>query len=312
MKAKISLLLLTVWLWSNKVISDSDLNYDFYGVNENFLNEHDKKNLDKLNELGKKGYSNNDNTKGHVLKEGEIVFDFNAYTPTIVCSLMQLCDLSLEAGEKVNSVQIGDSSRWHLDAATSGSAKGDIQHLIIKPLDTNLKTSLVIATNRRTYHINLKSSENDYMPSIRFNYPFDSSNLINKSSIPYDDVNNNNNNNIDKKSTKNSLYDRENSLDDFTGLDFNFDLNGNDFLIPERVYTDGIKTYIEMSPNFLKSNRMPAVFIVDEEHTFSEDRLNLTNYRVIKNRFIISGVYRHIRLKLGDNDNYMVDIIHNN
>ena len=46
-------------------------------------------------------------------------------------------------------------------------------HLIIKPLDEGLKTSLVVTTTKRTYHLLLQSSFDRFMHYVTFNYPED-------------------------------------------------------------------------------------------------------------------------------------------
>jgi type IV secretory pathway VirB9-like protein len=46
-----------------------------------------------------------------------------------------------------------------------------VQHLIIKPLDVGLETSMVVTTNRRSYHLKLRSHRSQYMPQVAFTYP---------------------------------------------------------------------------------------------------------------------------------------------
>ena len=46
-------------------------------------------------------------------------------------------------------------------------------HLIIKPADAGLVSSLVIETDRRTYAIKLVSTQHEWMPLVAFNYPDD-------------------------------------------------------------------------------------------------------------------------------------------
>jgi type IV secretion system protein VirB9 len=83
--------------------------------------------------------------------EGAVVFLFGAAEPSIVCAVLQICDVQLQAGEQVNSINVGDSARWLIEPAVSNSGPNETQHLIIKPMDVNLSTSLVVTTDRRTY-----------------------------------------------------------------------------------------------------------------------------------------------------------------
>ena len=107
-------------------------------------------------------------------QNGAINFLFGAQQPSIVCAVLQVCDVSLQAGEQVNGIHLGDTARWTVEPAITGSGPGETLHLIIKPLDVGLETSLVVTTNRRTYHMRLRSHRTEYMPQVAFSYPEDS------------------------------------------------------------------------------------------------------------------------------------------
>src|SRR5690606_7036773 len=79
----------------------------------------------------------------------------------------------LQPGEQVNSIHLGDQARWLIEPAVTGQGSAEVQHLIVKPLDVGLETSLVVTTNRRTYHMRLRSHRRDFMPRVSFNYPED-------------------------------------------------------------------------------------------------------------------------------------------
>ena len=51
--------------------------------------------------------------------EGAVVFLFGATEPSIVCAVLQICDVQLQAGEQVNSINVGDSARWLIEPAVS-------------------------------------------------------------------------------------------------------------------------------------------------------------------------------------------------
>ena len=88
-----------------------------------------------------------------------------------VCAVLQVCDVALQAGEQVNSINLGDTARWTIEPAITGSGENEVQHIIIKPMDVGLETSLVVTTNRRTYHLRLRSHRKEYMPQVVFTYP---------------------------------------------------------------------------------------------------------------------------------------------
>ena len=103
--------------------------------------------------------------------DGAVVYVFGATLPTIVCAPLYVCDLVLEAGEAVKSVNVGDSVRWQIAPAEQGAGEAQITHIIIKPTDVGLLTNMVITTDRRAYMIKLVSRAEDWMPRVSFEYP---------------------------------------------------------------------------------------------------------------------------------------------
>ena len=102
---------------------------------------------------------------------GSIMFSFGSGTPSIVCAPLQICDVTLQSGERINSINVGDPARWHIEPAVTGNGSYQQQHVIIKPLDVGLNTMMVVATDKRAYHIKLKSHKTAYMPLVTFSYP---------------------------------------------------------------------------------------------------------------------------------------------
>ncbi|MBV2187169.1 MAG: TrbG/VirB9 family P-type conjugative transfer protein, partial [Rhizobium sp.] len=104
-------------------------------------------------------------SRGLVTKgaDGKVIFLFGEVQPSVVCSPLQVCDIELQGGEVVRDVLVGDTVRWKVEPATSGAAGGQAIHLIVKPSEPGLVTSMVVTTSRRTYHIQLKSHSSQYM-----------------------------------------------------------------------------------------------------------------------------------------------------
>ena len=101
---------------------------------------------------------------------GSVIFRYNESYPSIVCAILQVTDIELQPGEVVTQVNVGDTTRWSVESAVSGSGSEQTQHLIVKPRDIGLTTSLVVTTDRRTYHLLLVSDEKEFMHSVRFVY----------------------------------------------------------------------------------------------------------------------------------------------
>ncbi|ELM1299296.1 TrbG/VirB9 family P-type conjugative transfer protein, partial [Campylobacter coli] len=102
---------------------------------------------------------------------GEVIFLFGESMPSIVTAPLRLTDIALEPGEVIKDVQIGDSIRWAVSLSISGEEPYLISHIIIKPTDKNLQTTMNIMTNKRVYRLNLISEAKKFMPAVSFNYP---------------------------------------------------------------------------------------------------------------------------------------------
>ncbi|MGL4755813.1 MAG: P-type conjugative transfer protein TrbG [Aeromonadaceae bacterium] len=210
-------------------------------------------------------------------QNGAVNFLFGAQQPSIVCAVLQVCDVSLQAGEQVNGIHLGDTARWTVEPAITGSGPGETLHLIIKPLDVNLETSLVVATNRRTYHMRLRSHRTEYMPQVAFSYPEDS---MAKWAA------------LQRKETTQQEQGTIPATGEYLGnLSFDYDVSGSTSWKPARVYNDGSKTIIEM-PRSMEQTEAPTLLVVRKEGgLFSDDETVMVNYRVQGARYIVDTVF---------------------
>lgn len=196
-------------------------------------------------------------SRGLVTKgaDGKVIFLYGEVQPSVVCSPLQVCDIELQGGEVVRDVLVGDTVRWKVEPATSGAAGGQAIHLIVKPSEPGLVTSMVVTTSRRTYHIQLKSHGTQYMARVGFEYPEDVSakladfnarleaSIIPGAGIPAEKLN------------------------------FSYSVSGRAGWRPTRVYSDGMKTYIQF-PRSISGQDAPVLFVTSG----GENRI--VNYRM--------------------------------
>ncbi len=219
---------------------------------------------------------------------GYIQYVYGAQKPSVICSPLRVCDLALQQGETIVSLFLGDSARWSLEPATEGGEYFSREHVIIKPLDLNIKTNLIITTNRRIYHVNLVSTKNQYTPQVSFIYPEDALAKFKA-----------------KQQQKQIAYN--NAVIPETGeylgnLDFNYEITGDQTQWkPVRIYNDGQKTIIEM-PETMQSNEAPA-FLVTKLNINSKNSDQLVNYRVQNNKYIVDSVFYEGKLIAGVGSN---------
>lgn len=279
------------------------------------LDDRDLKTLSKLDLLDAKQVA------GTAYKAGLVTFAYGSGIPTVVCALLELTDLAFEKGESILSVQLGDSVRWNIESAISGSANDSVEHLIVKPLEAGLKTSMLITTDRRTYHIRLKSTEADFMPAVVFSYP-NSLKLPSKkhygddSYLQYTSNYESNEDHNDYSETNSSLknYSSVQNVsyegnsrpalnvaatynDSTQRLNYNYSVDGDSKIIPQNVYDDGKRTFIVMN-NPINSSYLPVLQEISSESFlfFGEDKTNTINFTYFDNTFVVDGIYSHLRL----------------
>lgn len=194
--------------------------------------------------------------------DGKVVFLYGQIQPSIVCSPLQVCDIELQAGEVVRDVLVGDTVRWKVEPATSGAPGGQAIHLIVKPAEPGLVTSMVVTTSRRTYHIQLKSHSTQYMARVGFEYPEDvrgrmaeinarmEASVVPGAGVPAEHLN------------------------------FGYSVHGSASWRPTRVYSDGTKTYIQF-PSSLAGTDAPVLFVISG----GENRI--VNYRMRGSMMIV-------------------------
>ena len=221
----------------------------------------------------------------HPGEDGVIRFPYGATLPTAVCAPLHVRDLALQPGEIVNNVNVGDKVRWNVSPGTSGSLAGEITHLIIKPTDAGLISSMTIETNRRTYAVKLVSTEVQWMPLIGFNYPDDTQRQWSA---------------YQQRAAWAAAASTLPSGENIANLDFGFRLSGDDpAWRPLRVYTDGAKTYIQF-PRAMAFGAAPALVGLDNgRHWFSRRPQQMVNYRLTGDRYIVDSVLDRAELVSG-------------
>ena len=90
--------------------------------------------------------------------------------PSIVCAPLHICTIALQPGEVVTSPPDVSDPRWIVHPRYTIDGNRKVINVILKPTDSGLDGTIVIATDRRVYSINLVSRTNEYMPLVRFDY----------------------------------------------------------------------------------------------------------------------------------------------
>jgi type IV secretion system protein VirB9 len=208
---------------------------------------------------------------------GAVVITWGTVQPKVICRPLRVTDIQFQPGEKVTNVDVGDSVRWSISPAMSGSGAGVRVHAMIKPLMANISTNLVVNTDRRSYHIELVAQDNNYMPCVVFAYPEEARQQW-------------------EAFLTQQRQERADTLDvnvqSPADLNFNYKIEGKAVWKPDRVFDDGTKTYIQMA-DAMRSTEAPVFMIVRDK------KQTIVNYRVHGKFYVVDRIFEKGHLVSG-------------
>jgi type IV secretion system protein VirB9 len=197
----------------------------------------------------------------------------------------RVTDIALQEGEQVVSASAGDTVRWVIGDTTSGAGSSQRVHLLVKPTRVDLKTNLVINTDRRTYFVELASTLATWMASVSWDYPKDRLTSLQKG---------------------NRQAEAARSVSDSVALDrlhFRYEITGDDVSWrPLRAFDDGAKVYIQF-PSGIAQGEMPPLFVIG-----AAGDAQLVNYRVHAPYYVVDRLFGAAELRLGGKDERRVRI----
>lgn len=191
----------------------------------------------------------------------------------------RVTDIALQPGEELvgsGPVAAGDTVRWIIGDTSSGTAAAKQVHILVKPTRADLITNLVINTDRRTYHLELRATPVTYMAAISWTYPQDM--LI---------------------ALKASKAEAERVAPVATGIDpatlnFRYRIDGDKAAWrPVRAFDDGRRAYVEF-PEGIATAEMPPIFVIG-----ADGAAELVNYRVQGRYMIVDRLFSAAELRLG-------------
>ena len=206
----------------------------------------------------------------------------------VYCAPGQVTDITLQPGEELVSVSAGDTVRWILGDTVSGSATGEQVHILVKPIAPKLSTNLIVATTKRTYHIEMRSFRETYMAAVSWRYPAET--MTRRSAKP-----------AGQRARQIAIADRGIRPD---RLRFRYEIEGDDpHWRPVRAFDDGRKVYIQF-PARLDQGEAPPLFVIGRK-----GESQLVNYRVEGNTYVVDRLFGVAELRLGEDDQEVVRIV---
>jgi type IV secretion system protein VirB9 len=201
----------------------------------------------------------------------------------------QITDIALAAGEQLvgaGPVAAGDTVRWVIGDTESGTGPTKRIHILVKPTRPDLVTNLVINTDRRTYHVELRSTEKTYMASVSWAYAQDQ--LIA----------------LRRQNTAAVAGTAVASGVDINALNFRYKIEGDTPpWRPLRAFDDGRQVFIAF-PTGIGQGEMPPLWVIGPA-----GGAELVNYRIQGNHMVVDRLFAAAELRLGGETQKRVRIV---
>lgn len=205
-----------------------------------------------------------------------------AYAPhqlyQVYAAPQRITDIALQPGETLSgegAIAAGDTTRWIIGETASGSGDQARTHILLKPTRPDLKTNLVIHTDRRTYLVELQARPDVYMASVAWRYPQDEA--LTSQRLAQDAA---------ARSTELAV--------DIDRLNFAYVVSGDAVpWRPARVFDDGTRVFVEFDAEIDRAS-LPPLFLRRAE---AEGPV-LANYRVQGRRIVVDRLFETAELRL--------------
>ena len=191
----------------------------------------------------------------------------------------RITDIVLQPGERLvgsGPVAAGDTARWVIGDTISGEGETRRVHVMIKPTEVALATNLIINTDRRTYHLELRSTARTWLSQVAWRYPAAELVAVARPPPPNATIS-------------------SSPGDAVAQLNFGYLIAGpRTPWRPLRAFDDGARTYVEFAPSIVMTE-LPPLFAIGADGKTPE----LINYRVTGKRIVIDRILDRAELQLG-------------
>ena len=193
--------------------------------------------------------------------------------------------ISLQPGEELVTVAAGDTVRWIVGDTSSGTGDALRVSVLVKPIRSGLKTNLVVTTSRRTYLIELTSTERAWMASVSWEYPKDRMLALQRQA---------------QAAQATAPINTGLSLEK---IRFRYAISGGTPpWKPLRAFDDGEKVYIQFPPG-IAQGELPPLFVIG-----AQGDGQLVNYRFRPPYYIVDRLFGAAELRLGGDKGDVVRI----
>jgi P-type conjugative transfer protein TrbG len=201
----------------------------------------------------------------------------------------QVTDIALAPGEQLvgsGPVAAGDTVRWVIGDAESGTGPTKRVHILVKPTRPDLVSNLVINTDKRTYHVELRSTEKTYMASVSWAYAQDQLIALRRQNAAA----------VAGTAVASGV--------DINALNFRYKIEGDTPpWRPLRAFDDGRQVFIAF-PSGIGQGEMPPLWVIGPA-----GGAELVNYRIQGNHMVVDRLFAAAELRLGGETQKRVRIV---
>lgn len=201
---------------------------------------------------------------------------------------LRLTDIQLEPGEEIlGKPAAGDTVRWVLGVNKSVEDGLTRQHVLVKPAEANLTTTLIINTNRRTYLLELASHKETYMAAVSWHYPQQAQRVS-----------------LDRLKAQ-AWRPPSRPAIDLDNLNFAYRVErqqGQPLWTPTRVFDDGQQVFIRFPAGF-QQGEAPVLYV-----RARDGQNQMVNYRIRNGYYIVDRLFAAAELRVGSGQPEVVRI----
>lgn len=222
-------------------------------------------------------------------EDGRVVYTYGAGMAVVICSPLKLCIIELQPGERVKGdIHLGDSTRWKVSPSESGSGRNVTTQLVIKPTENDLKTTLFIPTDRRSYYLELETHPTQHITRVSFAYPDDDKAAWAAYAAKQADL---------ARSEGPTLSGASGSAgpdgSSIEKLSFDYTVEGDAKFKPVRVMDNGAKVYIQL-PAGSKADEIPVLVALS-----ADGKEQIVNSRYKNGWFEVDRLFDRAALIIG-------------
>lgn len=251
-----------------------------------------------------------DDARGQFVQGKQIYPFFDGASYKILAAPLRIVDVRLQPGEQILAASAGDTINWRLEPTLSGFGDNQTVHLLIKPINEEADTNLIVTTDRRTYNLELRVSQagDPFHNSVTWTYPDDDRQSL------HDRITALHTTGRTESVTAGGAVGSEpgrytvlgspsSSIDEaVANLNFNWTIEGatDQPWLPTEIYDDGARVILRFRPEMAR-RQMPVLSLLT-----SNNQIEIVNYIQNGSAIIVPYMFDRALLYMSPDDRVVI------